>query len=117
MSDPQTIASLEQASKRYGDVMALDRVDLELRAGEVLAVLGPNGAGKTTAIALLLGLAATDADTAAVFGGPPQSLAARRRVGAMLQSTAVPETLTVVELITLFCSYYPQPRTVADTLQ
>jgi ABC-2 type transport system ATP-binding protein len=44
----------------------------------------------------------------------PQSLAARRRIGAMLQTTAVPDTLRVGELIALFRSYYPRPRTVAD---
>jgi ABC-2 type transport system ATP-binding protein len=112
----ETIANLDGASKRYGAVLALDRVSLDLRRGEVLAVLGPNGAGKTTAISLLLGLIKPDTGTAGVFGMLPQSLAARRRVGAMLQTTAVPETLTVGELIALFRSYYPHPRTVADTI-
>jgi ABC-2 type transport system ATP-binding protein len=112
----QPIAKLESAGKRYGAVLALDQVSLELRRGEVFAVLGPNGAGKTTAISLLLGLLRPDTGSVQVFGEPPQSLSARRRIGAMLQTSGVPDTLTVGELIRLFRSYYPRPRSVADTV-
>jgi ABC-2 type transport system ATP-binding protein len=108
------LASLIGASKRYGKVLALDAVNLEVRAGEVLAVLGPNGAGKTTAISLLLGLLQVDSGKAELFGMQPRQLAARRRIGAMLQTTAVPEALTAGELITLFRSYYPHPRGLAE---
>jgi len=111
---PETIASLRDASKRYGKQLALDQVDLELRRGEVLALLGPNGAGKTTAIALMLGIARPDNGEATLFGAAPGSLDARRRIGVMLQTDGVPGTLNVLELITLFRSYYPRPRSVAD---
>ena len=50
-----TLARAEQASRRYGDVLALDRVDLEVRAGELVGLLGPNGAGKSTLMNLLVG--------------------------------------------------------------
>jgi ABC-2 type transport system ATP-binding protein len=110
------VARLDKVSKRYGTLLALDGVDLEVRRGEVLALLGPNGAGKTTAISLLLGLLKADTGTATVFGQVPSALAARRRIGAMLQTTGVPETLTVGELITLFRSYYAKPRTIADII-
>jgi len=110
----ETIARLQGASKRYGDVLALDRVDLDVRRGEVQALLGPNGAGKTTAISLLLGLLRPDAGSALLFGQSPGSLTARSRLGAMLQTSGVPDTLTVGELVTLFRSYYAQPRSVAD---
>jgi ABC-2 type transport system ATP-binding protein len=113
---PTPLASLIGATKHYGKVLALDAVDLDVRAGEVLALLGPNGAGKTTAISLLLGLQQADAGSATLFGCAPRTLAARRRIGAMLQTTAVPDTLTVGELIALFRSYYPHPRTVADSV-
>jgi ABC-2 type transport system ATP-binding protein len=112
----QAIAKLERASKRYGAVLALDQVTLDLRRGEVFALLGPNGAGKTTAISLLLGLLHPDTGSVQVLGESPQSLAARRRIGAMLQTSGVPDTLTVGELIHLFRSYYPRPRSVADTV-
>lgn len=110
----EVIAKLDAASKRYGAVLALDRVDLDVRRGEVLALLGPNGAGKTTAISLLLGLLQADTGSATLFGAAPKSLSARRRIGAMLQTTGVPETLTIGELIALFRSYYARPRSVAD---
>lgn len=108
------IAGLAGASKRYGSVLALDHIDLPICAGEVLAVLGPNGAGKTTAISLLLGLQQVDDGKAELFGMAPDSLAARRRVGAMLQAAAVPETLRVDELVRLFASYYPHPRALDE---
>ena len=116
-TDDGVVAGLHSASKRYGKLQALDGVNLQVRRGQVLALLGPNGAGKTTAISLLLGLLDTDAGEASLFGEIPKNLSARRRIGAMLQTTAVPDTLQVGELIALFRSYYPQPRTVADIAQ
>jgi len=112
----QTIAALHGVSRRFGTVLALDQVSLEVRRGEVLALLGPNGAGKTTAISLLLGLQQPDAGSADLFGVPPRSNGARNRIGAMLQTGGVPDTLTVAELVGLFRSYYPRPRSVADTV-
>ena len=111
------VAQLRHASKRYGAVLALDDLNLEVRRGEVLALLGPNGAGKTTAISLLLGLLAADGGEASVLGEAPGALAARRRIGVMLQTTGVPEMLEVGELIALFRSYYAAPRTVADIVE
>jgi ABC-2 type transport system ATP-binding protein len=110
----QTVAQLRKASKSYGKVKALDAVDLTVRRGEVLALLGPNGAGKTTAISLLLGLLQADSGHVTLFDQEPSSLPARRRIGAMLQTAGVPDTITVAELITLFRSYYPAPHTFAD---
>ena len=109
-----TLASLQSVHKRYGKVLALDGLDLQVHAGELLALLGPNGAGKTTAIALLLGLARADRGEAALFGLPPHQLAARRRIGVMLQSAGIPDTLRVGELLELTRSYYPDPRSIAD---
>jgi ABC-2 type transport system ATP-binding protein len=58
----------ERLTKRYGDTLALDALDLTVRAGEVYGYLGPNGAGKTTTIRLLLGLHRPTAGRAEVFG-------------------------------------------------
>jgi ABC-2 type transport system ATP-binding protein len=108
------LAQLRRVRKAYGKVQALDGIDLDIHAGELLAVLGPNGAGKTTAIGLLLGLVRADAGEATLFGQLPQQLAARRGIGVMLQSAGIPDTLQVGELLALTRSYYATPRSVAD---
>jgi ABC-2 type transport system ATP-binding protein len=102
-------ARLVAVRKTYGAVTALDGVDLDVRAGELLALLGPNGAGKSTAIGLLLGLAEPDAGEAELFGQSPHALDARRRVGVMLQSAGMPDTLKVRELLAQTRAYYPDP--------
>ena len=109
------LARLQRVSKVYGAVRALDNIDLCLRQGELLALLGPNGAGKTTAIALLLGLIRADAGKVLLFGLDPQDIRARRNIGVMLQDAALPPTLQVGELIRLTASYYPNPRSVAES--
>ncbi len=108
------LASLRGVYKRYGTLAALDGVDLDLHAGQVLALLGPNGAGKTTTIGLLLGLLRADAGQVRLFGEDPQQLSARRGIGVMLQDAQLPETLTVRELLRLSASYYPAPREVDE---
>ncbi len=94
-----TLAMLENVSKRYGNVTALNGLSLSVHAGEILALLGPNGAGKTTAVSLLLNLIEADSGTVSLFNQDPQALAARQRIGVMLQSAELPETLRVAELI------------------
>ncbi len=114
MTTTPVLARLRGASRRYGDVLALDGFDLELRAGQVTSLLGANGAGKSTAVGLLLGLLAADAGTVDVLGHAPGSRPARLGTGAMLQSAGIPERLEVRELLQLVRSYSPQPRSVAD---
>jgi ABC-2 type transport system ATP-binding protein len=110
------LAQLAGVSRRFGSTVALDFVDLEIRPAEVVALVGPNGAGKTTLVRILLGLIRPTAGRATLFGLPPDTAAARRRVGAMLQVGGVPEPLTVREHIHLFSSYYGTPQPVDDTL-
>ncbi len=117
MDEHQIPARLRGVVKRYGPVTALSEVDLTLQPGETLALLGPNGAGKTTAISTLLGLIKPDAGTATLFGASPRVAANRARVGAMLQVSGVPATLTVAEHIRLFSTYYPRPLPLDETLE
>jgi ABC-2 type transport system ATP-binding protein len=111
------VAQLIGVCKSYGDIRALRDVNLNVHAGELVAVLGPNGAGKTTAVKLLLGLASANAGTVTVFGGDPRHPQSRMRTGAMLQVGRVPETLRVRELIDLFSSYYPSPLPLTETVR
>lgn len=108
------LARLHGARKVYRNVTALDGVGFSIRRGEVLSVLGANGAGKSTSIAVLLGLVAADGGEAEVLGLAPGDMAARRRIGVMLQSAGIPESAKVAELLDLTRSYYPNPRSVAD---
>ena len=77
-----TVVRTEGLTKRYGDVVALDHLDLEVAQGEVLGYLGPNGAGKTTTIRLLLGLIAPDARAAPRSSGSTASAGRSRSTGA-----------------------------------
>ena len=111
-----SLATMSAVTHRYGDVVALDRLDLQIPQGEVLAVLGPNGAGKTTAIGLLLGSLPVQQGAVRVFGRDPGARPVRRRRGAMLQVSGLPDTLTVAENLELFSSYYPAPLPVSRLL-
>jgi ABC-2 type transport system ATP-binding protein len=113
----QAAAELRHATKRFGDVTALDDVDLALAPGRITAILGQNGAGKTTAVRLMIGLTEPTSGEARLFGLNPQRLAARQRVGVMLQISKVPETLKVREHIHLFSSYYPSPMPAAEVIE
>lgn len=107
-------ACLHAVHKRFGARTVLEDVSLSLAPGRVLALLGPNGAGKTTAVALMLGMQAPDSGRAELFGMPAGQRRARSQVGVMLQSVALPDTLTVGELLALTRGYYAQPLAVAD---
>lgn len=115
-TQPGSIARVRSLKKSYGNVLALNGLNLEIRRGELLALLGPNGAGKTTLVRLLLGSARPDAGNVLVFGADPYLGDAQSRVGAMLQVGRVPETLKVREHIDLFSAYYPKPLPVEETL-
>jgi ABC-2 type transport system ATP-binding protein len=106
--------------KRYGDVVAVNGLDLEVRAGECFGLLGPNGAGKTTTIEILEGLVAHDEGDVEVLGqqwGRGNDRALRRRLGIQLQETQLAEKLTVFETLRLFRSFYPEGRRVEDILR
>ncbi|MFM2043207.1 MAG: hypothetical protein RLY86_1783 [Pseudomonadota bacterium] len=107
---------LRGVGKRYGAVTALDGLDLAIPAGGVTALLGPNGAGKSTAINLMLGRLRPDAGQVSLFGRDPRDVAARARVGVMLQTATLPQQLTVGEQVALFAGYYPDPRPVAEAV-
>ncbi|MGK5553407.1 ABC transporter ATP-binding protein [Actinomadura kijaniata] len=109
--------SVENVSKNYGDVRAVDSLSLNVPAGQVVALLGPNGAGKSTAVGITLGLVRPDAGRVALFGTAPAEAAARGRVGAMLQDGALVPNLTVREVVGFVRGLYPAPMPLDEVLE
>jgi len=105
------------ATKKYGNFEALKNVSFAIETGSLVAMLGPNGAGKTTSINLMLGLRQPTSGKALIFGEDPRHIATRRRFGAMLQESGVPQLLKVRELIELFRSYYPKPLPTGQVIK
>jgi ABC-2 type transport system ATP-binding protein len=95
--------------KAYGERVAVDGVDLNVRHGEVFALLGPNGAGKTTTVEIMEGYRRRDAGDILVLGTDPAQASAawRARIGIVLQGTGEFEELKVGEVVRLFAGYYP----------
>jgi ABC-2 type transport system ATP-binding protein len=101
--------------KTYGEVRALDGVDLDVAKGTVLGLLGPNGAGKTTLVRVLTTLLTPDAGTASVDGLDVvrDAAALRHRIGLAGQYAAVDENLTGLENLTMVGRLYGAPRAQA----
>ena len=99
---------IENLVKRYGDLVALNHLNLDIHEGEIFGLLGPNGSGKTTAINCLLSLLKYDKGTIEVFGQPmtPESYQVKQQIGIVLQNVAVFDELTVYENIDYFCGLY-----------
>ncbi|MBP6995297.1 MAG: ABC transporter ATP-binding protein [Phycicoccus sp.] len=114
MSDILTIA---EATKTFGEHVALDGVSLTLQPGECLGLLGPNGAGKSTLISLAIGLRKPDRGTVDLFGLPPTSPEARLRLGVTPQSTGVPTTLKAREVLEFVAAHYPDPLDVGQLIE
>lgn len=99
---------IENLVKRYGSVLALDHLSLDIQKGEIFGLLGPNGSGKTTAIGCILSLLKYDKGTVTVFGEEmrPGSYELKKEIGVVMQNVAVFEQMSVWENIDYFCGLY-----------
>ena len=113
-----TAVAVGDLRKSYGGHEALRGISFEIGEGEVFSLLGPNGAGKTTTIEILEGYRERDGGHVSVLGVDPAhaSSAWRGRIGVVLQSSAMYETLTVRESLALFAGYYRRPRPVDEVV-
>ncbi|CAM5746637.1 putative Nod factor export ATP-binding protein I [Streptomyces afghaniensis 772] [Streptomyces afghaniensis] len=104
--------------KRYGDVTAVNGIDLGIRPGEVFGLLGPNGAGKSTTVEILQGNRDRDSGEVSVLGSDPATgtRAWRSRVGIVWQDESAPAELTVRETVRHFAGYYPRPRNPEEVI-
>ena len=106
MTEP--VISVENLTRRFGDFVAVDHVNFEVEAGEVVGYLGPNGSGKTTTIRMLLGLLEPSDGKATVLGFDAfrQSEEVRARAGYMSQKFAIYNDLTVLENLIFYGGVY-----------
>ncbi|MEI7697026.1 MAG: ABC transporter ATP-binding protein [Actinomycetes bacterium] len=108
-------------TKSYGDIHAVQGIDLTIAQGEIFALLGPNGAGKTTTVEILEGFRSRDSGDVSVLGFDPrldgqEARQWRDRIGIVLQATSDSGDLTVVETIQHFSGYYSNPREVDEVI-
>lgn len=105
--------------KRFGDVVAVDGIDLEVRSGECFGILGPNGAGKTTTLEILEGIQTQDSGSVEILGrswSGRNDTELRERIGIQLQEARFAEKLTVLETVRLFRSFYRRGRDPEETI-
>lgn len=100
--------AVKQLVKRYGEVLALDHFNFDVKRGEIVGLLGPNGSGKTTAINCILSLLSYDKGDIKVLGREltPTSYDLKKKIGIVPQDIAVLNNLTVKENIDYFCGLY-----------
>jgi ABC-2 type transport system ATP-binding protein len=114
-----SVISIRDLRKSYGDFEAVRGIDLEVQRGEVFAFLGPNGAGKTTTVEILEGYRERSGGEVEVLGQDPSrgNRAWRERIGIVLQSCRLDPYLTVRESLGLFAGYYRAPRPVDEVIE
>ena len=108
---------VEGVVKRFGQQVALDRVTLRVRRGEVYGLLGPNGAGKTTLIRSLVGLVAPEAGTVSILGHRMPQLEVLARVGYMTQLAALYPDLSAEENVRFFGAIHGRENGVREALE
>ncbi|TDU83529.1 ABC-2 type transport system ATP-binding protein [Kribbella voronezhensis] len=114
MSETAPLVEITGLTKRYGDTLAVDGVDLLVHPGEVYGFLGPNGAGKTTTLRILTGLIAPTSGTVRVLGGSPGQAQVLARTGSMIESPAFYPYLSGFDNLRLLAEYAEVARTRID---
>jgi len=108
---------LTGVTKYFGQVRAVDGIDLTIQPGEVVAFLGPNGAGKTTTVDMLLGLSRPTGGDVEVFGGEARRAVALGRVAAVMQTGGLLKDFTIRETVEFTASLFRPARPVDEVLQ
>jgi ABC-2 type transport system ATP-binding protein len=103
-----TVIEVKDFCKAYGGFVAVDRIDFDVKQGEIFGLLGPNGAGKTSTLECLEGLRASNGGSLRVAGMDPvrDSRKLRNLIGVQLQSAGLPESITPDEAMKFFSAYH-----------
>jgi len=101
------LIAVENLSRRFGAVQAVNGISFEVAAGEIFGLLGPNGAGKTTTLECVLGLTLPDSGRIEICGIDSRQRRARTKIGAVLQGTGLQDKITPREALKLFAAFYP----------
>ncbi|WPC03983.1 ABC transporter ATP-binding protein [Pseudomonas benzenivorans] len=115
MTSAEPVIRCRGLSKRFGDLLAVDGLDLQVRRAEVFGFLGPNGSGKSTTIRMLCGLLLPSAGEIEVLGCriPRDAEALKRRIGYMTQKFSLYEDLSVLENLQFLASVHGLSRAAA----
>lgn len=108
--------SLRGVTRSYGEVRALDGLDLEIRPGEIVALLGPNGAGKSTAMEMMVGLATPEQGSVRVLGTDPTTATRTGLIGTMLQAGALLPDQRVRTMLRMLHSLQAHPMPMAEVV-
>ncbi len=96
-------------SKKYGSVLALNKIDLSVERGKIIGILGPNGSGKTTLIKLINGLL-TPTEGSILVGGEAPGVETKKIVSYLPDNSFLPSWMTAEQIIELFCDFYEDFR-------
>ena len=111
VTNEKNVIDARQLTKRYGEIVAVNHLDLTVRRGEVYGFLGPNGAGKTTTLRMLLGLIRPTSGAASVLGAAPGSAESLVQVGSMIETPAFYPHLSGRDNLVVLAKYTGAPVT------
>jgi ABC-2 type transport system ATP-binding protein len=116
MPNDTPLLSIEQLSKSFGKLRAVDGISFAIKRGSCVGLLGPNGAGKTTTVEMLEGIKQPSGGTI-LYKGKPLDAEFRREAGIMFQSTALPDFITAYETLKMFRDLYPRSIPIEQLVQ
>lgn len=112
----QFAVRIENVTKTFGGLKAVDNVSLTIDGGEIFGIIGPNGAGKTTLVNMITGMSAPDSGTVRTLGLDPthQERQLRDVLGVQFQEAELPEQIEVGEALEMYSAFYQNPRPWRD---
>ncbi len=115
----ENILEIKDLTKRYGDLVAVNKISFSIEKGEIFGLLGPNGAGKTTTVEMIEGLRKPDSGQIKICGidalAEPEKI--KGLIGAQLQSTTIYDQVSIKEVVDLFGSYYDNSVPTQELLE